>query len=626
MNNTETGYKSMLCGFRTVDLQTLLGMFGQNRNGRKNELRDHAIELLRNRQQTGFNHQAYRSKILELYQSQNRAPNDGIHNVMQNQQRQMISMQPQQQRMYLTHPYPQQQMHLTQPGIPQVMVQRTRGMYRNGMVANNSHMQQYSYQLTLSRNGAQVSTNQQFNFMASAPMPNVMNVSGSNNVYLQQATLQPLPPLPSIANIKLRELPFNDVLEVLIPPIILNPQDRCMQPNFPKDLKEATFKFILTSKQSTSISMNRDMSNGRHIYDIDAQLRICHLDTGLHEIVDCLPIGLAIKINNRHIPLPPAFAKPGTKPGVEPRRVPRPINIGHYIKLNPNMENLITIFWNPDGKLYVMSLNMVKKLSSNSLINKLLEKGGRSSEETKNYIIKKLTNDDPDLATTSYRVSLICPLGKMRMKWPAKSINCDHELQCFDASIFILMNEKKPTWTCPTCSKNCLYEDIQIQSYFVEIISNPNLPDSCKEIEVLADGTWKVFEENKNNRNGRRTSLNNKEKQIDSVDLDDSDDDIPVNPKKKSQPQCSKVTKNVASKPSLVDLTLSDDEEPAKSKQENEAQAANAALILTAVDRKPQVQPQQAVTSSEQGDVIEIGSPTPPSSPAPTPPLPWGIL
>jgi len=239
------------------------------------------------------------------------------------------------------------------------------------------------------------------------------------------------------------------------------------------------------------------------------------------------------------------------------------------------------------------------------------------------------------------------------MTIPAKSINCDH-LQCFDASIFILMNEKNPTWMCPTCNKSCFYEDIQIESYFLDIVTNPNLSDCCKAIEILADGTWKVYDERNENKNSEIVVADIKDKAIVSIDLDDSDDggsdDKPVPeskpecskdsenlkssfidltlsdedepPKKKykqdkpvpeSKPECSKDSQNLKS--SLIDLTLSDEDEPPKQKdiQDNEAQAADAIQpATTTVYLKP-----QAVICSEQDVVIEINSPTPPTSPNP---------
>jgi hypothetical protein len=50
--------------------------------------------------------------------------------------------------------------------------------------------------------------------------------------------------------------------------------------------------------------------------------------------------------------------------------------------------------------------------------------------------VEKLTDTDLEVATTTLKVSLLCPLGKMRMKIPCRANTCSH-LQCFDASTFL---------------------------------------------------------------------------------------------------------------------------------------------------------------------------------------------
>jgi len=74
---------------------------------------------------------------------------------------------------------------------------------------------------------------------------------------------------------------------------------------------------------------------------------------------------------------------------------------------------------------------------------------------------EKLNDADAEIATTSLRVSLMCPLGKMRMTTPCRASTCIH-LQCFDASLYLLMNERKPTWVCPVCDRECLYDNLVI--------------------------------------------------------------------------------------------------------------------------------------------------------------------
>ena len=56
------------------------------------------------------------------------------------------------------------------------------------------------------------------------------------------------------------------------------------------------------------------------------------------------------------------------------------------------------------------------KLSSSDLHGRLKKKGIRDIDYTKKLIIEKLNDDDCEVATTSLKVSLSCPLGKMRMQ------------------------------------------------------------------------------------------------------------------------------------------------------------------------------------------------------------------
>jgi hypothetical protein len=75
---------------------------------------------------------------------------------------------------------------------------------------------------------------------------------------------------------------------------------------------------------------------------------------------------------------------------------------------------------------------------------------------------EKLAEDaDCEIATTSLRVALMCPLGKMRMSTPCRPSTCIH-LQCFDASLFLQMNERKPTWMCPVCDRTAAYDTLVI--------------------------------------------------------------------------------------------------------------------------------------------------------------------
>ena len=50
------------------------------------------------------------------------------------------------------------------------------------------------------------------------------------------------------------------------------------------------------------------------------------------------------------------------------------------------------------------------------------------------------------------------------MTIPARASTCTH-LQCFDAPMYLQMNEKKPTWICPVCDKPAEFEKLFIDGF-----------------------------------------------------------------------------------------------------------------------------------------------------------------
>ena len=111
------------------------------------------------------------------------------------------------------------------------------------------------------------------------------------------------------------------------------------------------------------------------------------------------------------------------------------------------------------------------------------------AEYTRRLIKYVFKNEDAEIATTSIKVSLVCPLGKMRMQLPCRATSCIH-LQCFDASLFLQMNERKPTWICPVCDKPILYDNLAIDGYFSYILNSPLLSPDIMEVQLSVDGTW----------------------------------------------------------------------------------------------------------------------------------------
>lgn len=291
----------------------------------------------------------------------------------------------------------------------------------------------------------------------------------------------PAPLIPPVhPDVQMKPLPFYDVLDVLIKPSSLGASaaQRYHQEKF--------FIFALTPQQVREVCISRDfLPGGRRDYMVQIQLRFCLSETSCPQD-DNYPNSLCIKVNGKLFPLP-GYAPP-PKNGVEQKRPGRPLNITSLVRLSSAVPNQISVTWAPEiGKTYSMSVYLVRQLTSPLLLQRLRMKGIRNPDHSRALIKEKLTADpDSEIATTSLRVSLMCPLGKMRLTVPCRAVTCSH-LQCFDAALYLQMNEKKPTWICPVCDKKAAYESLIIDGLFLEILNDCSDVD---EIKFQEDGTW----------------------------------------------------------------------------------------------------------------------------------------
>ncbi|KAJ3604575.1 hypothetical protein NHX12_029315 [Muraenolepis orangiensis] len=292
---------------------------------------------------------------------------------------------------------------------------------------------------------------------------------------------QPAPLLPPVhPDVQMKALPFYDVLDVLIKPSSLGAS------TVQRYHQEKYFIFALTPQQVREVCISRDfLPGGRRDYMVQIQLRFCLSETSCPQ-EDNYPNSLCIKVNGKLFPLP-GYAPP-PKNGVEQKRPGRPLNITSLVRLSSAVPNQISVTWAPEvGKTYSLSVYLVRQLTSPLLLQRLRMKGIRNPDHSRALIKEKLTADpDSEIATTSLRVSLMCPLGKMRLTVPCRAVTCSH-LQCFDAALYLQMNEKKPTWICPVCDNKAAYEALIIDGLFMEILNDCSDVD---EIKFQEDGTW----------------------------------------------------------------------------------------------------------------------------------------
>lgn len=285
---------------------------------------------------------------------------------------------------------------------------------------------------------------------------------------------------PTYPDVTMKKLPFFKLEETLLKPCSL-------QPNGNARFQEQTFTFILKPSEASSVSSSQYKQNNRVDYRTQIQMRFSLLETSCEQ-EDNFPPSICVKINGKLCPLPNPI--PTNKPGVEPTRPPKPINITPLCKLSSTSANYINVSWAVEvGRAHTVSVYMVENLTYKDLLATLTAKGQRHPDYTKALIKEKLADQDQEIATTSCKVTLACPLGKMRMVTPLRASTCDH-LQCFDAQLYLAMNEKKPKWTCPVCNKPALMENLLIDGFFTELIDSPRLPPDEHEIVLHNDGSW----------------------------------------------------------------------------------------------------------------------------------------
>lgn len=128
-----------------------------------------------------------------------------------------------------------------------------------------------------------------------------------------------------------------------------------------------------------------------------------------------------------------------------------PIIIPKNVKLLPNSTNTINVSWRNDfHKRFVISAYLVEKITRSQLLQRMKAKGIRPKEVTSAlsafhvlfilnssfftnklnvninsssfYLVKEKFKGDGDceIAATDLRVSLMCPIGKIRMSTPCR--------------------------------------------------------------------------------------------------------------------------------------------------------------------------------------------------------------
>ncbi|XP_065837110.1 E3 SUMO-protein ligase PIAS1-like isoform X2 [Oscarella lobularis] len=392
-------------------------------------------------------------------------------------------------------------------------------------------------------------------------------------------------------DVRFRSLAFFHQCDVIIRPSLL----RGSRLHHGTSRYSMRCEFSLTRNQVEQIVAGKgvDVISASAAYSVTTYktkliLRFCLFESSCEQS-DKIPSVDSILMNDRQLPVPYNLSyKDSKKLLANPYY---PFDLTSNCELREGRKNVLIIYWNDDykGKPYAFQVSLVKAVAGSDLIAQLRSKV-RNSDYTRAMIKDKLKNSsESEVALMSLRVSLLCPLGKMKMKLPCRGPDCKH-LQCFDGELYVQMNEKKSSWLCPVCDHCLPFDNLTVDGYFLEILaSNP----SGLDIEFSQDGSWSVFKE-------KRTEI--------TLSSPHAESNIGKRGSVPSTPPASKARVPV------IDLTLDSDEEdqqpPAPSAQNSQPSCA-----LSSLSHPPPPLRGPASTVPSQPPPLQFLAPPPPTFP-----------
>eukprot|EP00795_Rhopilema_esculentum_P005897 gene5897-11232_t len=508
--------RNMLMRFRISELQEVLCAAGRPRSGRKHELLGRALSLLRQSEGTSLRERV-KNRIVELHRL--RFPIRQYQGVDIPQNNGPTLIQPRKTTSDLldsSNSLQKRGSHEKQSSLASLLSHEDSSSIYDKYTTQKAHIPTTLETLIRPQKG-------QPNCVSSSEQSLQLNGSSCHDG------------MPVHPDVRFISLPFAELQDVLIKATSLG-QKRM------SGYQDITLVFHLSPLQVQTITHSRSYSlQSRIEYNVQVLLRFCLAETSCIQ-EDSYPSRCSIKVNGKICPIP--GQPPPNSQNMEPKKPHRPVNITSYCRLSPMMAN----------QRHAASVQLVKCVTASTLVQRLKAKPLRNADHARALIKEQLAHDpDNEVATTSLKVSLCCPIGKTRMTMPCRATTCNH-VQCFDGSLYIQMNERKPNWTCPVCDKKAFYDQLIVDGLFTEILRSA--PDS-NDIVFLQDGSWKVQSDNdleskasimtiigtpssssRGEESTTTTTMKQRERDFCMIDLtgDSSDEEEPPPPPIKSKP------------------------------------------------------------------------------------------
>ena len=164
----------------------------------------------------------------------------------------------------------------------------------------------------------------------------------------------------------------------------------------------------------------------------------------------------------------------------------------------PNEEEAKT-YRNDKKAEFLVGIYLIRKVSTNELMNDIMDKCLKSELECKkflqSYFSKDLNNRSEDIYLDQMKINLLDPIDFQPIKTPCRGRFCRH-YNCFSLETFVtITKDSNPRkWRCPICKKPC-YEFL-IDGYLLKILNEARIEKkNIKEMILFDDGKYNMVED-----------------------------------------------------------------------------------------------------------------------------------
>ncbi|KAK4034084.1 PINIT domain-containing protein [Parachaetomium inaequale] len=242
-----------------------------------------------------------------------------------------------------------------------------------------------------------------------------------------------------------------------------------------------TLEVMAAHRNSERISIKVQDHPALQLCVTDRTMRVMVLCTGGNQGVQeiAFPYQCELKVNGGDIKANLRGLK--NKPGST-----RPVDITDSLRLRPaSYTNNIELTYALTQKKFYLALIVSKSVPIETLVSQIQKKIRKES------VISEITKkaSDPDVVATSQNLSLKCPLSYMRLNLPCRGVSCSH-IQCFDATSYLQLQEQGPQWLCPICNKPAPFEQLAIDEYARQILTQTS--EEVEQVTIEPNGEWAV--------------------------------------------------------------------------------------------------------------------------------------